>query len=219
MWREDDFGFRGSCGEFERYIADGFDVLGDVVACGAVAAGGGVFESAVFVVERDGDAIDFGFEGDGDVFATEVFLEALVESDEFGFGDLRVFEFEHIIDAQHRDRVGDLGKAIQWFGTDALGGRVGIGEVGVFFFQILQLAEKLVVFGVGYFRGGLGVVKLVVVIDELTQFGDAFFWRGGEGEKVRLVGHAVMKLQTLNSKFQGRVGGETEEGETQDWSW
>ncbi len=77
--------------EFQRDVADGADVLGDVVAGGAVAAGGGVFQRAVFVEERDGDAIDLGFEGDGDVLAAEVFLEALVEADEFGLGNFGVF--------------------------------------------------------------------------------------------------------------------------------
>ncbi len=181
--------------------------MGDVVAGGAVAAGGGVFEGAVFVIQGDGDAIDFGFEGDGDVLATEVFLEACVESDEFGFWGYGVFEFEDVIDAEHRDGVGDLGEAFERFGADALGGGVGIGEVRVFFFEVFEFAEEFVVIGVGDFGLCLGVVEVVVVVDELAQFCDAFFGRGGEGEEVWLVGHTGEKPQTLNFKFQGRVVG------------
>lgn len=106
----------------EGDVADGADVLGDVVAGGAVAAGGGVFEGAIFVEEGDGDAVDFWLHGDGNVLAAEVFLEALVEGDELGFGELGVFELEDVVDAEHGDRVGDLGEAIEGFRADAVGG-------------------------------------------------------------------------------------------------
>ena len=98
--------------------------MGDVVASGAVAAGGGVFEISVFVVERNRDTIDFGFEGDGDIFSSEIFLEATVKGNEFGFWGFRIFEFEDIIDAEHSDGMCDLGESFEGFGTDALGGRV-----------------------------------------------------------------------------------------------
>ena len=60
--------------------------MGDVVAGGAVAAGGGVGEFAVAVEQGNGDAVDLGFDGDGDVVAAEVFAEALIEVDEFLLG-------------------------------------------------------------------------------------------------------------------------------------
>ena len=70
----------------ERDGTDGAHVVGDVVAGLAVAAGEGVDEVAIFVAQRDGDAVDLGFDGDGDVIAAEVFAEALIELDEFVFG-------------------------------------------------------------------------------------------------------------------------------------
>ena len=60
--------------------------MGDVVAGGAVAAGGGAGEFAVLIEQGNGDAVDFGLDGDGDVFAAEVFAETLIEGDEFGGG-------------------------------------------------------------------------------------------------------------------------------------
>lgn len=172
-------------GELKRDAVDGADVVGDVVACLAVAAGGGVIEGAISVDERDRDAIDLGFDGDGDIFAAEVFLEALVERDEFGVGNVVVFwvELEDVVDGKHRDEVGDLLEAFDGIPADALGGGVGVGELGVFFFEFLEFAEDFVVFGVGDFRGGVGVVEPVVVLEVLTELGDAVF-RAGLGEKV-----------------------------------
>ena len=151
--------------------------MGDVIAGGSVAAGGGVFQGAVFVEKGYGDAVDLGFEGDGDVFAAEVFLEALVEGDQLGLRNFSVLEFEHIVDAEHGDGVFDLGKAFEGLRADALGGGVGIGQLRVLFFEILEFAEELVVIAVADFRLSLRIVEPVVVVDEPTQFRDARFGR------------------------------------------
>ena len=62
--------------------------------------------------------------------------------------------------------------------------------MGVLFLKILQFAEDLVVFGVGDFRFGLGVIELVVVVDEPPELRDALFGRGKVGEEIQfLLGH------------------------------
>lgn len=188
----------------ERDVADRADVLRDVVAGGAVTAGGCVFQGAIFVKKGHGHAIDFWLQGYGDFLTAQVFLEAFVKGDELGFGSVRVFQLEHIVDAEHRDGVLDLGETVERFRADALGGRVGIGEGGVAFFEVFEFAEELVVFGVGDFRLGIGVVEPVVVVDELPQLRDARIGRGEVGEKIQLVGHG-RKLQTSRPKLQGRV--------------
>jgi len=60
----------------ERQVAQGAEVGGDVVAGGAIAAGGAEGEHAGFVTERDGDAIDLGFDGPGEGSGAEGFLGA-----------------------------------------------------------------------------------------------------------------------------------------------
>ena len=170
--------------EGERDVADGADVLGDIVAGGAVAAGGGVFQGAVLVEKGNGHAIDLGFQRYVDILSAEVFPEALVESDQLGLRGVRVFQLEHIIDAEHGDGVGDLGEAFEGLGADALGGGVGIGELGVSFLQILEFAEQLVVIRIGDFRFGVSVIEAVVVVDELAQFRDALLWRRDVGKKI-----------------------------------
>ena len=46
------------------------------------------------------------------------------------------------------------------------------------FFEILEFAKEAVVVAVGDFRLGLGVVEVVVVLDERPEFRDALFGRG-----------------------------------------
>ena len=129
----------------------------------AVAAGGGVGEFAVAVEQGNGDAVDLGFDGDGDVLAFEVFLEALIEIDEFllGAGGSGFFhglgtELEDVVDAEHRDGVADLLEALDGRAADALGGGVRVVEFGVLVFEVFEFAEELVVLGVGDFGSGLG---------------------------------------------------------------
>jgi hypothetical protein len=100
--------------------------------------------------------------------------------------------------------VVDLGEAFEGFGSDSQGGGVGIGEIRVLLFEVLEFAEKAVVVCVGDFRLCLGVVEVVVVVDELPEFRDALFGHGEGGEEVGL-GHGMGKLQTSNLKFQGRL--------------
>ena len=164
--------------ECEGNVSDGADVLGDIVAGGAVAAGGSVFQGAVFVEKGDGDTVDFRLHRYGDFLAAEVFLEAFVECDEFGFGNLRVLQFKHIVDAEHRHWVGDLGEGGVRDGADALGGGVRLGEFGVGFLEILKFAVELVVFGVADLRLRLGVVEVIVVIEKLPELGYSRFGRG-----------------------------------------
>ena len=55
--------------QLQRNAEDGADVVGDVVASLAVAAGGGVFEFAIPIEQGNGDAVDLRLDGDGDVVA------------------------------------------------------------------------------------------------------------------------------------------------------
>ena len=125
--------------------ADGADVVGDVVAGLAVAAGDGVDEAAIFIAQRDSDTIDFGLDGDGDVFwfgivTLQVLAQALIELDEFlfgsggpGFGEGIGAQLKHVVDAEHRHRVADFLKTRDGRAADALGGGVRVVQLGVEF--------------------------------------------------------------------------------------
>jgi hypothetical protein len=135
--------------------ADGPDVMGHVVAGLAVAAGGGVGEFPVAVEQGNSDAVDLGFDGDRDVFAFEVFLEAAVEVDEFllgrggsGFFNGLGAEFEDVVDAEHGDGVADLLKALDGRAADALGDGIQVAELLVFRFEGFEFSVKAVEIGV-----------------------------------------------------------------------
>ena len=57
--------------------------------------------------------------------------------------------------------------------ADAKGGGVGVVEFGMFFFELFEFAEQLVVFRVGDFRCGLIIIEIVVMTDRLAQLADA----------------------------------------------
>lgn len=53
--------------ECERDGADGSGGVGDIIALCAVASGQGSDEGAIFVSNGEGNAVDFGFAGEGDL--------------------------------------------------------------------------------------------------------------------------------------------------------
>jgi hypothetical protein len=125
--------------QLQRDATDRPYVVGHVVACLAVAAGGGVGKFSVAVEQGNGDAVDLGLDGDRDVVALEVFLKALIKFDEFllgaegsGFFHSLGTQLEDVVDAEHGDGVLDLLEALDGCASDALGDGVRVAEFGVF---------------------------------------------------------------------------------------
>jgi hypothetical protein len=67
--------------------------------------------------------------------------------------------------------VAHLGKLIERLAADALGGRIGGDEFGMFGFERLQFAEQPVVFRIGNRRLVENVVGVVVALDFAAQRG------------------------------------------------
>ena len=115
------------------------------------------------VLEGHGEAVHFVLADIADVsFVAGERADAAVPVAEFLFaGD--------VVDGKHRPRVSDLGEALFGLAADALGGRVGSHEGGVGSFEALQLADEIVVFGVG--DGGLveDVIEVLVVADFIAE--------------------------------------------------
>ena len=194
---------RGAVREAEGDAADGADVLGDVVARRAVAAGQGVVEGAVAVNDADRHAVDLRLDGDGDLGGAEGAGEAGEPVGEarhagegvvlFAFAEFLVLQLVDVLDGEHGAEVGALGEAFERGAADALGGGSGVAEGGVGFFQRLQLVHQDVVFGIADLRLGLLVVKAVVPLQLGAEEGGALFrGGGGAGEEVAgvVVGHA-----------------------------
>ncbi len=141
-------------------IAHRADVDRDVLAGGAVAAGGGLHEHAVFEAQADGQAVVFQFGRVQHLVGVEPFAHAAVEIDHIVFA-------EAVIQGQHRHRVGDLPEFGNWRGAHAKGGRIVGDRFRMQGLERLQFAEQAVVFGV---RDG-GRILDVVTVDMLIEFG------------------------------------------------
>ena len=153
---------------------DGAEVVGNVFAAVAVAAGGALGEAAVFVGEGYGEAVylEFADEVEG-VFAEEV-GDAAMPGGEF-------FRVEGVGEAEHGEAVPHLGKAFGRGRADALGGGFGDDEFGVLFLQGAELAHEVVELGVGDFGGVQRVIAVVVVVYLLAELVDAVLGLGVHG--------------------------------------
>jgi hypothetical protein len=149
-------------GRGQGYGADGAGVGGDVFAGRSVAAGEGLEELTVFVSQGEGEAVEFEFAVVEGLFGGEEFGDAAVEVAEFAF-------MEGVVEAEHRGGMGRLEEALAGLAADALGGGIGGTEVGVGVFEVEELAEELVVGGVGDFGLIEDVIEVFVAADQGAQ--------------------------------------------------
>ena len=149
--------------EAQGDVADGFGVVGDVVAGGAAAAGSGGDEESVFVAEGEGDAVDFGFAGVAEVLMAEEFFDAGVEVADF-------FLAVGVVNGHHALGVADGGEGVNGFAADALGGGVRSDPIRVERLRGPEVFEEGVVFLVGDFGLGFLVIEVVMVADLVAKF-------------------------------------------------
>src|ERR1019366_5596741 len=137
----------------------------DVFAHRAISAGDGLGELAVAIVGGHGESIQFEF-GDVTVFgAAEEVADAAVEIAELGF-------VEGVVEAQQGRAVQHLAESLARFSADALRGRIGGEQFGVFGFQGLEPAHELVILVVGNLRSVEDVVQVFVVPEHLAKLLD-----------------------------------------------
>ena len=141
------------------------DVVGDVVAGDAVAAGRGPREPAAVVGERHGDAVDLQFEHPVDPLLGKEFPHAVAPPEQVvaGIG---------VLDRQHRQPVPDGGEFGHGLAADPLRRAVGRDEVGVLRLEGLELRDEPVVLEVADLRRRLDVVLAVVPPDLVAEPGD-----------------------------------------------
>ena len=144
----------------QRDRADRAQVLGDVLADPAVAAGCAADEHAVLVGERDRQAVDLRLArvaelGGADVEPLEVVADA-------GLPGAQLLLVAGVGEGEHRLGVLDLLEAVEGRRADALGGGVGGAQLGVVGLDRAQLVEQRVVFVVVDRRVVEDVVAAVV---------------------------------------------------------
>ena len=150
----------------KRDAADGAQVLRDVLAAPAVAAGGALDEGAVLVDERDGEAVHLRLADEGEVVAAGEGGGASMPGAQLVLG-------EGVGEAEQRQAVLDDAERGDGLAADALRRRIRRDELRVALFELAQLAHEVVVFGVADLRAVEDVVAVVVVGDEGAQLLDA----------------------------------------------
>ena len=159
--------------EHQRNVEDGAQVLGDVLADGSVPPGGAEDQPALLVGERDRGAIDLDL--GGVPRAHHVGDDTRVPF----LPRLQLFGREGVGEREHRNAMGVLGQ--RWGGgsADPERGAVRAPKRGMLGLEPLQLAEELVVFGVGDFGGVELVIRPVGSFELLPELGGAAFRSGG----------------------------------------
>ena len=111
-----------------RNVLDGTDVGGDVFACKAIAAGRGADQLAVFIAQRQRQAVDLRF---GDKRRNMVGIE--LEKAPDTINELRdILITERIAERQHGNRMLHFRKAARRRGANLLRGRIRSEEIRKF---------------------------------------------------------------------------------------
>ena len=154
----------------QRNLAHRADVLRDLFADLAVAAGRGLHQHAVFVAQVHGQAVELEFAdirhlrsvlGQTEFLAHPRIEGAGAAGRDVGLG----------ADRQHRHLVAHLGEAVEHLAAHPLCRRVGRAQVGVFGLDGLQALEQLVVLGVRQFGRVKHVIQVGVPVELFAQCG------------------------------------------------
>ena len=116
-----------------------------------------------------------------DFLAAGEIADAAIEIGEF-------LEGKGIVEAAHGGFVGDGLESFAGRAANALGGRIRSDELGIFFFELLELIEQLVEGRVGNFRIVHDVIQIFVMANFFAQALDFF---GGSGCFGRVLGHIL----------------------------
>ena len=152
--------------QLQRHAAHRAQVRGDVLAAGAVAAGGTAHEAPGFVAQTDRQAVEFGLGGERRASVAGFLGDAVDEG-------LYFLVAEGVGQRQHWNRVPHRRELAGRRVADALRGRIRIGQVGMFRFQRFEFAQQAVVLGIRDIRIVEHVVTVVGVVNAATQFLDA----------------------------------------------
>ena len=147
--------------ELLRHVFQRADIGGDVLALGAVAAGGGGDEFAVLVAQRHGEPVDLRLGAEGDFLVVAQFEEAADAGDEIDDVLLR----ERVVERQHRQRVADFLELAGRRAPDPARRRIRPHEVGeALLDRRVALAQRVV--------GGVADGRLVLLVIALVVRGD-----------------------------------------------
>ena len=179
----------GRPAEPDGYVGDGAHRVSYVLAGASVAPSGGPNQHAVDIAHRDGQPVELQLHRvrtDGGVLHGRQALLSTRAGRAGSQGAMhplvpgaQLFEVERIVERHHGLLVAHRREhGVVRRGAHALGGRVGMDQLGVTCLQGLQLVEQVVEVGVGYL-GLARVVERRMVIEQSLQLANT--GRGADG--------------------------------------
>jgi hypothetical protein len=151
----------GPLAQAQGHVFNRADVDGHVFAGGAVAAGRGAHEPAVFISEGDAAAVDLQLAAQVDRAPQR--LVGAVDPGRKLFQAHRVVDRVHALGVHHRREL------VAHVAAHALGGRIGVVELRVRGFKRAQLSHERIEGGVGYGRLVFGVIEVGIMLDLATK--------------------------------------------------
>jgi len=139
-------------------VPDRLEVFRDVVALLAVPSGEALGQAAVFVTHADGDAVHLGLDGEVGGLPVQVFGDTVEKL-------LQLPLAVSIIETLHRHGVAHRAEGVERGAADFFCGGIFVGQVRMGFFQVLEFPVKAVIGGIGNFRAGLHIIKVIVAAD------------------------------------------------------
>ena len=177
--------------------------MGDIVAHVSVSARRRLAQFAVLVNERNCDTIHLWLDYDRNFFVRQKALDAGIKIFHFLF---RVC----VVQAEHRNQMGDLFKCFQRFSADALCGRIRRDKIGKLRFEIDEFLVEPVVFAISNYGRSFFVVEVIVFPDFVPELLDplcGFFLVHGHSQSYRQtkfsakVERVVLNALGLNAAF------------------
>ena len=148
-----------------RHVADGADVVGHVLARGAVATRGRAYEQAVAVGERHSQTVDLELAGVGDrvgLAATQGLVRA-------GEPLVQLVQVHRVVHGVHAAGVRDRLEGLAHVAAHALGVAVGRDELGMLALDGDELLQQAVELGVRHLRRVEGVVLVGRMVEDAAQ--------------------------------------------------
>ena len=153
---------RGRAGrQVLRDVGDGAGIGGDVLAGGAVAAGGGEDERALLVAQRAGEAVDLGLGGQRQLVLLAQAEEPAHPGEEIG----HLLLGEGIVEAEHRQSMADLGEEGGGRGAHLLRRAVLADQMRKLRLQRRVAPHQRIIVGVRNLGRILGMIEAIVMRD------------------------------------------------------
>ena len=190
----------GGVGQLARQGFDEGDVVGDIIAAVAVAAGDRADEATALVGEGEGDPVDLGLHHEVDLAGPKGLLEPLAESPEIPL-------VIGIVQREHRLAMVAL---LEPFGPVVPDPQFRPRVLLVFTLQLAQPGHQFVELEVGDLGGVLAAIQVLMLRDQAAQVLDLLevgFLRHGR-RKVRGRGRGMQQRDAMGSgegKKLGRV--------------